>query len=189
MGRKKFIMYSIIFFMVIFLLVFYVVKADYYMPKTMPVDFAFKITFGVGGKNEINTFNHTITKDLLQDGKTTGAFTFTKAEMEAIYKKMRKLNIIGNKKLSPSPFFQAMGDQPIAIEYWEIRMDGRYFQLQNKEYSNNQTTKDARELLELRKWIFELAKQKDEFQKLPDAWEGFAFYDGREHEINISYHY
>ncbi|HBI03327.1 MAG TPA: hypothetical protein DDY49_04760 [Paenibacillaceae bacterium] len=179
MGRKKGIFYFSIFFISIFLAGYYVVRADYYMPKTMPADFAFKITFGVEGKNEINTFRNTITKDLLKGGKTSGTFTFTKEEMEAIYKKMKKINIIGHKELSPSPFYIQIGEKPIATEHWEIRLDGHYIQLENKEYANKKTTKDAQQLLELHQWIFELVKQKDEFQKLPDAREGFAFYDGQ----------
>lgn len=189
MARKKKIIYFSIYFLMVFLGGYYVVKADYYMPKTMPVDFAFKITFGYDVKYEINTFTNTITKDILQDEEASVTFAFTQEEMEAIYKKMKQLNIIGNKKISPSPFLIKIGEQPITIEYWEVRLDSHSFQLDNKEYANNRTTKDAHKLLELRQWIFEIVKQKDEFKKLPDAWEEYVFYDWQNYKIHLPYHY
>ena len=41
------------------------------MPKDMPNDFDFSIQFGVQKKNEINTFEGTVTKDLIADGTVT----------------------------------------------------------------------------------------------------------------------
>lgn len=57
----------------------------------MPDDFNFSIHFGVQKRNEINTFDGTVTKDLIADGTATTELTLTKDEMKDIYKKCKTL--------------------------------------------------------------------------------------------------
>jgi hypothetical protein len=173
MERKKKIIYFSIYFMVIFLAGYYVVKADYQMPKAMPADFAFRVNFGFDGKSEINTFTNTFTKDILKDGKVSGKFTFTEDEM-------KELNVVERKKLSP--LIKKWGEKPVKQEIWEIRLDGHYIYLHVKEFASRKPTDDAQKLFKLRQRIFEMVKQKKEYQRLPEAREGFTFYE--KHEPN-----
>lgn len=71
------------------------------MPENMPDDFDFSITFGYDKKNEINTYDGTVTKDLIMDGTATADITFTIEEKQKIYNMMREINITATKKLTP----------------------------------------------------------------------------------------
>lgn len=55
----------------------------------MPSDFDFSIRFGVHKRNEVNTFEGTVTKDLIADGTATSKLILTEAEMRDIFKKMQ----------------------------------------------------------------------------------------------------
>ncbi|HEX6923436.1 MAG TPA: hypothetical protein VF149_06390, partial [Bacillales bacterium] len=69
-----------------------------HMPKSLPSDFEFVIHYGVGGKNAVNTFNHTVTKDLITAGTATiEDFSFTKEERNKIYRKMREANVMADQ--------------------------------------------------------------------------------------------
>src|SRR5699024_5424399 len=58
------------------------------MPDEMPGDFGFSISFGYGKRNEINTFNGRVTKDLIEDETITVDMALTDAEMLEVYEKM-----------------------------------------------------------------------------------------------------
>ncbi|MCL2678473.1 MAG: hypothetical protein FWE85_05415 [Clostridiales bacterium] len=55
------------------------------VPDTMPDDFAFKIDFGLGGKNSLDTYENTFTKDLLSAGTATISFVIPAEKMLEIY--------------------------------------------------------------------------------------------------------
>ncbi|UQZ32616.1 hypothetical protein C2I18_03010 [Paenibacillus sp. PK3_47] len=69
------------------------------MPLEMPEDFAFSVRFGVKGKNEVNTFEHTVTKDLVSNGTATANLTLTQDELTEIYARMRDINVLGDLQL------------------------------------------------------------------------------------------
>lgn len=148
----------------------YVVKAFHKMPVSMPDDFAFEIHFGIGGRNEINTFNDTVTKDLISDGTATANMTFTPEEMEAIYNKMKDVNVAESKKLIP--LYKGMAKMPFVEDRWYIRLNGKIISL---TYSDKfGFTKDATQLFEIRNFIMETVKKKEEFKKLPEEKGCFA---------------
>ena len=59
----------------------------------MPDDFGFKIDFGTYGKNNIDTFSHTFTKDLIIAGTETVDFVIPAAKMQEIYAAFKEHNI------------------------------------------------------------------------------------------------
>jgi hypothetical protein len=61
--------------------------------QTMPDDFDFKIDFGTYGKNNINTYNDTFTKDLVTAGSETIDFMISADKMRDIYKKFLEYRI------------------------------------------------------------------------------------------------
>ena len=68
------------------------------LPERMPSDFNFSIAFGVEKRNEINTFNGTVTKDLISDGTKTIDLMFNEEEMKTIYEKINeKLGVDENR--------------------------------------------------------------------------------------------
>jgi len=59
-------------------------------PNKGQFDFVFK--FGVGGKNELNTFDNTFTKDLVMDPPQKLALKLTAEEKQTIYNKLQEID-------------------------------------------------------------------------------------------------
>lgn len=67
------------------------------MLEKMPDDFAFSVQFGIGGKNVIDAFEGVVIKDLISAGTVEAKITFTEAELQSIYTKMKATNVLGSK--------------------------------------------------------------------------------------------
>ena len=61
----------------------------------MPDDFAFSLSFGFEGKNNIDTYNGTFTKDLVSAGTETISFLIPSDEMKKIFESFVSNNIAG----------------------------------------------------------------------------------------------
>jgi hypothetical protein len=143
------------------------------MPKDMPEDFGFTVQFGVGKINEINTFKGTVTKDLISDGTATANVSLTDEEMILIYEQMKQNRMTKEKKLIPEPVDGSICMiEPYEEDEWEIILDGETItQSISGEYCD--PTKDAKQLLALRDFVFSKIKSKEEYKNLPDAHGGY----------------
>ena len=140
------------------------------MPEEMPSDFDFLVQFGVQSKNEINTFDNIVIKDLIAEGTASTEISFTKEEMKKIYQKMREINIMEPKELIPEKI-NCM-QTPYGEDKWKVKLNGETQTLYwNGEYC--ETTDDAKQLIELRNYILDIVKSKDEYKKLPEAKGGY----------------
>jgi hypothetical protein len=142
------------------------------MPKDMPGKFDFMVRFGYGevNKNEINTFQGTVTKDLIMNGTASAKITFTLEEKRSIYVKMREINIMGAKVLMPA----SVGCEavPYSEDSWEINVNGetKIFAWTDKHC---EITDDAKQMLELRNFIQHIVADKEEYKKLPESEGGY----------------
>lgn len=143
------------------------------MPKNMPDDFNFSVQFGVEKKNEINTFKGTVTKDLIEDGTATAEIIFTDEEMNEIYEEMKGVNILETKKFIPEPLDGTVCmQQPHGEDIWEITIKGETItHSYSEEYC--EPTNDAQELMELRDYVFNIVKHRDEYKELPKSKGGY----------------
>lgn len=140
------------------------------MPDEVPKDFDFLVQFGVGSKNEINTFDNTVTKDLVADGTITEKILLTKEETEMVYQKMKEINVLEPKKLEPKK--KSCMQTPYDEDRWKIKLKGETITFYlSGEYCN--LTKDAKQLIELRDYIFDIVLNKDEYKKLPESNGGY----------------
>ena len=143
------------------------------MPENMPKDFGFSVSFGFGKKNEINTFKDTVTKDLIEDGTKTVDIALTDEEMLEIYEKMKEIDITNTKQFIPEPVNGEMCEQePYEEDEWKITLDGETI----SHYISGaycEPTKDARQFLELRNFVFNKIENKDEYLKLPKSKGGY----------------
>lgn len=140
------------------------------MPEEMPSDFDFLIQFGVQSKNEINSFENIVIKDLIVEGTASTEISFTEEEIKKLYQKMREINIMEPKELMPEK--TNCMQTPYEEDKWKIKLNGETQTLyRNGEYCK--TTDDAQQLIELRNYIFDLVKSKDEYKKLPEAEGGY----------------
>jgi hypothetical protein len=140
------------------------------LPDEMPNDFDFLVQFGVGSKNEINTFDNTVTKDLVVDGTITEKIPLTKEEIKRIYQKMKQVNVLEPKKLEPKK--KSCMQTPYEEDKWKIKLNGETITFYlTEEYCN--PTKDAKQLFELRNYIFDIVLNKDEYKELPEPNGGY----------------
>ena len=141
------------------------------MPKEMPEDFNFSLSFGYGevNKNEINTYSHSVTKDLIMKGTAKVDFSFSQDEMHSIYEKMREINIMGINEFS-----QQGGciQTPSNTDSWKITINNETKTLswtdQDCSISN-----DEKLLLDLRTYIQQILNGKDAYKAMPEAEGGY----------------
>lgn|SRR5690625_36022 len=143
------------------------------MPDEMPDDFGFSVSFGYDKRNEINTFNSTVTKDLIDDGTITVDIELTNAEMLEVYEKMKGIDVTGSKQFIPEPVGGEMCQQdPYEEDKWKITFDGETINHYiSGEYC--EPTEDARQFFELRNFLFGKIKNRDEYQELPESSGGY----------------
>ncbi|PQP85837.1 hypothetical protein [Paenibacillus sp. AR247] len=125
--------------------------------------------YGDVTKNEINTFQGTVTKDLITKGTATAHLKFTPNEMREIYGKMREINIIAPKKFATS---RNCSKSPSNEDEWTVTVDGK-----TESFSwtdrNCELSDDAIALLELRNFIQSIVNTKEAYQALPAAEGGY----------------
>lgn len=140
------------------------------MQEDMPEDFDFSIQFGINKMNEINTYENSIKKDLIDNGTATASFAFTKEEKQTIYEMMKEIAIIEDKKLKP--LLANCHQEPYEEDAWKITMNGKTYRLNvSEEYC--ELTDDAKELFNLRHKIFRIVRGKGVYKDLPDAVGGY----------------
>ena len=142
-------------------LVFLIFRQIDLWPKNPPADFSFIFRYGVGAKNELNTFNQTYTKDMVMDPPVTTGLKLTDNEMVGIYKKMNDLKVFGINKMSTeknvmvtpcsSYYFKAQ----IGSFIKELSWDGCQGKINDK-------------LQQFTDYIIKIIEAKEEYKKLPD---------------------
>lgn len=142
------------------------------MPETMPEDFNFSVSFGYGemNKNKINTYDGTVTKDLIVNGTVTTNITLDPEEKREIYNKMREINVMGTQDLISSQ--QNCTKTPFNVDEWRITVDGN-LKIISWSDKHCETTSDANQLLELREYIMQIVEQKEAYRSLPVAEGGY----------------
>ncbi|OKP75532.1 hypothetical protein A3842_19775 [Paenibacillus sp. P3E] len=140
------------------------------MPEKKPGDFAFSVRYGITARNEINTFNGTVTKDLISNGTATINLRLTDAEMDDIYQQLRGMNALGGLELEIKD--KTCGREPYTEEHWTIQVNGQQETL-NWSEANCEITADAKRLEALRIKIVKLVQSRPEYQALPEAVGGY----------------
>src|SRR5690625_2910653 len=136
------------------------------MPEQMPEDFGFSIQYGVGKKNEIDTFRGVVIKDLIANGTAKANITFSDKEMSEIYEKMKDINVLEEKN-----FISSCGSVPYEENEWKIILNGETVTHSIREYCD--PTKVAEQFLELRNYASDKVKNIQEFTQLPKAKGGY----------------
>lgn len=137
-------------------------------PDDRMADFDFIFKYGVGAKNELNTFNQTYTKDMIIDPSVTIGFKLADSELANIRQKIADLKL-----------FDKDG-KPITGEIGMMRTpcDSYYLKVQNdsaqKELSwDNCQEKISDKLQQFTDYIIPIIESKDEYKKLPPSKGGY----------------
>jgi len=133
-------------------------------------DFNLVLKYGVGAKNELNTFNETYTKDLVLDQPATTKLSLTNQEKMQILQKIDEMNLFSYSK-----------DFPTNPHAWTTPQVDYYIKLQNgtqiKEITWNSNsliesnTKNG--LDQITGYIIGLIEQKSEYKALPSPNGGY----------------
>lgn len=132
--------------------------------KEMPEDFNLALSYGVMGKQKIDTFEDLVVKDLVEDGLIEANIYFTDQEMNEIYSKMLEINIMGELDLSKE---NSCSSEPEIISVWTIQMKG-----ETKSFNYNSfcdVSNDIERLRKLENFITSLMEEKDAYKKLPPS--------------------
>lgn len=140
----------------------------------MPVDFHFKMSYGVGSKNEIDTFQGVYTKDLVLDGVAQIELVFTNEERDRIYEEMKKIDLLvrSKKVTNQDKDGSYCGSDPVEATIISMVVNGKTHEV--SWTTDNCQTQDLLELEGFVDFIHEkLIVTKKEYQKLPSETGGY----------------
>lgn len=146
----------------------------YWFPQRQDLNLIFK--YGVGAKNELNTFKNTYTKDMVVDLPITINLTLSDQEIETIYTKMKAVNFFNFPQELPTP------RDPNALITIVTPCDDFYLKVisdsGNKEYfwdnCGEKLYQNFSELDELSNLIQDIIQSRTEFQELPEPRGGYT---------------
>ncbi|AHF08421.1 hypothetical protein [Desulfitobacterium metallireducens] len=129
--------------------------------------FIFK--YGIEGKNVLNTFEGTFTKDLISKGTITVPLKLTDQELSTVYFQLKAMNIMDY----PDTF-----DEGYSIPYLTydltVRMDGKTKKIKWDEgFGGLSKSKEAERLKELVNSTSKMVENKEEYKRLPPAVGGY----------------
>lgn len=146
-------------------------------PKRISNEIRFNLIFkyGVGAKNELNTFAATYTKDMIIDPPITTNIYLSKEEMDTILNKITEINFFDypDKFTTSIPAGEGLGMvTPYSSYYFKVEYGSKFKELL---WEDNITNKDekADKMRELVKVIKDIVEYKKEYRKLPAPRGGY----------------
>ncbi len=141
------------------------------LPTKMPKDFNFSLKYGVGARNEINTFENTFTKDLILDGTITTELTLTNKERKAIYHRMKEIELLATVQAASyeGEDGSSIWMEPASDYFLEIQLDGKIYKLHWAGHIFDKEVRDTLAIFVLRFLHEEIIENKPEYKNLPEA--------------------
>ncbi|QHT62160.1 hypothetical protein GXP70_20700 [Paenibacillus lycopersici] len=140
------------------------------MPAEMPADFDFRVRYGYGMKDEIDTYADKVTKDLIVKGTAAADLKLSDSEMQAIYAKMKTVHAMRLTDLNPAntgcsqvPYNQASWTITAAGETRTLTWSGEHCDI----------APGAKKLLELQTYVSAIVQATEAYQALPAAEGGY----------------
>jgi hypothetical protein len=140
-----------------------------------PQDRSFNVTvkFGIGARNELNTFNDTYTKDLCLDGTAVTRLVLLQSDFDSIESRLQNIDIFSY----PDTFIVPRTDtvvrvNPFATYVLTVKIDSRWKEV---FWQDNSLSSDiqAIKLRETFEFIRKLVEGKPEYKQLPPARGGY----------------
>ena len=138
-------------------------------------DFNLIFKYGVGAKNELNTFEETYTKDMVMDPSITVNLALSQEELDRIYQKMVEIDFFSYPdKFSVSILpGEVIGMViPFSSYYFKVEHNSKTKELWWDDEITNEDEK-AKKLRELIKFIRDIVESKEEYKKLPPPRGGY----------------
>jgi len=145
---------------------FFILKQINFPLKSAPANFNLIFRYGIGAKNELNTFSQTYTKDMIMDPLVTVDFKLTDKELEDIYQKMNDLKLFDKKE---EPAKENMDVTPCSSYYLKIQSGS-----DQKELSwSDCYGKISDKLQQFTDYIIKIIESKEEYKALPKSKGGY----------------
>jgi hypothetical protein len=144
-------------------------------PAPVKSNFNFIFKYGIGARNELDTFKGTYIKDMIIDASITVKLSLSEEEMERIYQKMMEIDFfsyLDRFKLA-IPAGEPTGIvTPYSTYYFKVEHDSQYKELWWGDEITNPDEK-ADKLRELITLIRNIIESKEEYKKLPEPRSGY----------------
>jgi len=144
---------------------------------TTPDESNFNLIFkyGVGARNELNTFNGTYTKDMILDPPITVNLSLSHEELGRIYQKMIEIDFLNYPdRFSVSVPFggPVVNMTPHSSYYFRVEYDSKVKELWWNDDMINRDEK-AEKLRELIRLIIDIIESKEDYRELPSPRGGY----------------
>lgn len=134
-------------------------------PADTPTSFNLIFKYGVGAKNELNTFDQTYTKDMVMDPSITIKFKLSDSELASINRKINDLKLFdinqsteGNMMVTPCSSYYLKAQ--IGSDEKEMSWDNCRGKMNDK-------------LQQFTNYIISIIESKDDYKKLPTPRGGY----------------
>jgi hypothetical protein len=133
-------------------------------------DFNVKLNYGIGARNELNTFRNSLTKDLILDGTISAALVLSESDLHLIRDKTTEVGFFSY----PDTFVAVPRDSltvlisPTPLYDFEIKYNST---VKRVHWHDNVLTSDRRavQLRDLIALIRRIVESKPEYRRLPPA--------------------
>ena len=146
-------------------------------PPPVQSDFSLIFQYGVGAKNELNTFEGTYTRDMVMDPSITVNLSLTEEELDRIYQKMVEIDFFDYPdrfSVSVLPSESVGMVTPYSSYYFKVEYDSGIKEVWwDAEIINIHENEKADRLRGLIKLITDIIEAKEEYQRLPEPTSGY----------------
>jgi hypothetical protein len=140
------------------------------LPKKVPEDFAFRIGYGHGAKNVLDTFNNTCTKDMISAHSITIPMRLTPEEKLRVYRKIVAIHFFHYPKVFAVPSNSRI--MPHTTSTFKVRRDHQITTVYWDQISLGQND-PSRRLTELIRLVQSIVEAKPAYKKLPPPQGGY----------------
>ena len=144
-------------------------------PPPSESNFNLVFRYGVGARNELNTFEGTYTKDMVMDPSITVNLSLTEEELDRIYQKMVEIDFFDYPdefSVVVAPGEAAGHLTSYSSYYFKVEYDSKIKELRWADEIINENDK-ADKLRELIKLIRDIIESNEEYEKLPEPTSGY----------------
>ena len=154
--------------LIIIIIALVVVGFVLFNPAGEPADFNLIFKYGVGAKNELNTFDQTYTKDMVLDPSITIEFNLTDSELAGIYQKINDLKLLENNE-EPTEGNMAVLRTPCSSYYLKVQINST----QKELFWDNCQGKISDRFQQFTNYVIQIIESKEEYKKLPIPQGGY----------------
>ena len=143
-------------------------------PPASPSNLNLIFKYGVGARNELNTFNSTYTRDMVMDPPITVNLSLSEEDLDIIYEKMLEIDFFDYpEEFSVSTSGGSFGIMtPYSSYYFRVEYDSGIKELRWKD-EISYPDENADRLRELIQLIRDIIEAKEEYKNLPEPTGGY----------------